>query len=847
MNTLEWLLTTAAVGGIAWSGRRVPLPADRRRLAVAARAGAVVCVCAALWGGCTRVVTKVQPQRVVYVVDRSDSMDPRQQAWVAARIASLDARRPAQVPRAIVAFGAGASVAEPLGQARLDDPARIRAALQAVSVDGRQTQLEGALFEALGLLPGGGGRVILFSDGRETSGSIQRVLPHLRRLGLSVYPEPVSVQSAETATWESLVVPPAADRGGSIPIRVVVHHAGDRNAAGTVTVGLAGVPLQSRRIVLRPGWQVITASVPAIQTGAAQVDVSLNVPAAGLQETRQAFTQVQGPPRVLVVDEDPGSLPWVAAALKRREMDITLARPSDLSADPAALQPYDAMVLASVPKSAITQPQAEAVQAYLQGGGGLVMVGLGGDVAAEVAAPAPIDAVLPVTFDAKGLQEAHRRVCMVMLIDRSASMLGARLAATKRAAVELVNQLQPEDLAGVFAFDARAYVVVEVQPVGQARQVIVDKLVMLHSSGGTDAYPAFMVAKSRLDATDAKVKHILLLSDGNTPFRKEAYHALVESFRRDGVTVSTIGVGSAFINEDYLQWIAGATGGTYYQLRSLDDLPKLVARDTKDRLGTLPYTEGLYRPTRSPTAEWFEDVREWPSLKGYFTATPKPGAQVDLLVQAGDAPDPLLARWTVGLGRVAVFTSDAEARWSPRWIEWPGFEAFWSQVVRWAMRPRIEEELFVWVDRGRGVPQLVLEGMLQDPRGHLQDAAGAQATPLSLVQTGPWRWTASLEGLAAGWYQLVLESHDGNHAAFASRWIQVGSPAAVLERPGQAPNEPLLRELADATGGIYGSGDAAFLPPAVPVTSREPLLSLWVLAALALLLVDVAIRGSTML
>ena len=39
-------------------------------------------------------------------------------------------------------------------------------------------------------------------------------------------------------------------------------------------------------------------------------------------------------------------------------------------------------------------------------------------------------------------------------------------------------------------------------------------------------------------------------------------------------------------------------------------------------------------------------------------------------------------RWQYGLGRAAVFTSDAKARWAADWVAWKGFDRFWSNVFR---------------------------------------------------------------------------------------------------------------------------------------------------------------------
>ena len=59
-----------------------------------------------------------------------------------------------------------------------------------------------------------------------------------------------------------------------------------------------------------------------------------------------------------------------------------------------------------------------------------------------------------------------------------------------------------------------------------------------------------------------------------------------------------------------------------------------------------------------------------PPLRGYVRFQARPTA--DAILEA-DNGDPLLVRWQYGLGRAAVFTSDAKNRWAVNWVAWPGF------------------------------------------------------------------------------------------------------------------------------------------------------------------------------
>ncbi len=848
MNTTQLVIPIAAVAFILWAGRRLPLAGRRRQFVLASRV-LIVAALAAAFLEFTRRISSERPQHVLYLIDGSSSIDRQQTGWIAKRIASLDAIRPPGVTRAVIVFGHSTQVVVPFGTKLIPAPEVIERLLLDASIDRSRTNVESALLDTLALLPSGhGGNVILFSDGWETAGNSGRVLAHVRRLGLRVFPEPLPVFGLLRTVWDQVSVPATVERGSPIGVRLVLYSHAREPRGAEVTVGLFGVAIKRERVVVRPGWQVITLAVPSIQQGTMALDVGLVIPAEGLQEERPVYVEVQGPPHVLIVHDEPTTLPLLAAALKRRDITVSMMRPQDLPARPQLLLDYDAVLLFNIPKSSLGAEPVEALRAYVSSfGGGILLVGLGGALAHEIQTPAPLDQLLPVTFEAKGLQEAKRRVCIVMLIDRSASMFGPRIAATKRAAVELINQLSPDDLIGILAFDTQPYVVVEVQPAGQAGGLLVEKLVQLRSSGGTDIYPALRAAQQRLNLTDAKLKHIVLLSDGNTPYHQGLYRQLMTELPGQGISISTIGVGAAFVNTDYLEWLAQATGGTFYQLRSLEDLPRLVVEDTRGTLGRLPFTEGAFRPERHPTSSWFAEIADWPPLKGYLTATAKPGAQVDLDIRNSQTVDPLLARWTIGRGRVAAFLSDADTRWAPEWIRWPGFDAWAAHVIRWVMRRHLTEELFAWVDERGGSAQLVLEGELRDPKATMASAEGETVVPLSLAQTGRWRWQAAVDGLPRGWYALTVESHESESPSFGKRWIPLGAPPASREATNQPPREAALRDVAQSTFGVFGEPDRALLPSTTSVETIQPLFTWWLPLVILLFLIEIAVRGSTML
>ena len=73
-----------------------------------------------------------------------------------------------------------------------------------------------------------------------------------------------------------------------------------------------------------------------------------------------------------------------------------------------------------------------------------------------------------------------------------------------------------------------------------------------------------------------------------------------------------------------------------------------------------------------------------PKVYGYVGTTLKPRATMDIHGEGAD--DPVLANWSIGLGKCVAYTSDATSRWGKDWVAWEGYGKFWAQVVRWVSR-----------------------------------------------------------------------------------------------------------------------------------------------------------------
>jgi Ca-activated chloride channel homolog len=188
-----------------------------------------------------------------------------------------------------------------------------------------------------------------------------------------------------------------------------------------------------------------------------------------------------------------------------------------------------------------------------------------------------------------------------------------------------------------------------------------------------------------------------------------------------------------------------------------------------------------------------------PPLKGYVRFQARPTA--DNIVEA-DKDDPLLVLWQYGLGRSAVFTSDAKNRWAANWVTWPGFDRLWTNIFRDLLPHAAESETTADFDRANN--ELVVEYRL---------AHGVPEPPKipDIYAIGPNGFQAPLkvDKVAAGHYRgkLAIGQNEGlfrvRPVADSRAFPEVGFYRQEDEMTEFGNNVELLRQIAAATGGRY--------------------------------------------
>ncbi len=160
-----------------------------------------------------------------------------------------------------------------------------------------------------------------------------------------------------------------------------------------------------------------------------------------------------------------------------------------------------------------------------------------------------------------------------------------------------------------------------------------------------------------------------------------------------------------------------------------------------------------------------------PGISGLVLTSPKENELVEIPIvsplPAGQT-NVVLAHWTYGLGRSVAFTSDAGRRWAKSWPDWQSYSAFWSQVVRWSMRPADRGNLTLNVRREQGRIKVVIDALDKENQFlNFLRIQGNVVTPdlkrssIELVQTAPGRYEATVENVEASGNYFVNLGYRG--------------------------------------------------------------------------------------
>lgn len=781
----------------------------------------------------------------------------------------------------------------------------VRLGVALVEVDAPD-RVDDALDQAEGAFARGeAGGVLLLTPGRAGLADAAQAAARLRQRGVRVghVPLPGAASTpAAGARVEELALPGSARgaftararvaraAGGSARWFVDGHLVGDAPLPAPAADG--GIEVEHRLPALAPGWH--------------EVALALQGPSGAVVDSARQVVFVPTAPRYLAALAEPASS-WSARAAAAQGLALQrLTGGADglLHADVVVA---DAAFLADLPSKA-----AEALVRAVRSGRGLVVEAGASDDAWVRLATSPLAALLPLTprpwpppepepappppptpppppppvapppregpgLAAKRAPDEALPITLLLLIDRSGSMEGEKFQMALEAARGAAEALGAADRLGaiVFAEDAR---VVLAPRAGRPNLKLALGLVQADGTE-TNIHAALAKAAEVMAAETGRIRHVLLLTDGEQHPPGPLFSSVMGPLRAGGITLTAVGIGRGARMSQLREIVRLAAGGAALYAPTPDQVPIVVTRDTQritevrgERVARLPDPE--QRPEPSPEAEPAREPEPAPPkpptpppapprpkpappvalrartphevLAGFGNAAwPAVGAlrlarvhgdALVVLERDDDEAAPALVMSRAGLGRVAVMLVPPQ---DEGWATWSRAAAFMGQVLASVTAPeggpadvpRLEVRA-----PGEGPAYLEVLWPAEGP-ARLELSAtveGGRRLPLGVTSPRERRQSIPLPAEVVPGARVRIEGLlDGRPLPALERVVPRRPPAAVqaADRAGLAlALGPAVTEPASFVAGLPWGARSRDIP-------RWP----WVLAAaLAWLLVDIA-------
>src|SRR5262245_35868008 len=631
---------------VIWAWRRWPPPltVTRSRLVLASRLLLVALLVLALAG--VRLTTQPNKRAMVAVVDLSASVKAHGNLDAeASTVKALQAAKGADDLFGVVTFGHDAAVELPLTR----DPAFESFQTQP---DPSYTDIAGALRLAAGLLPDGYARqLVLISDGRQNLNDAASAVAALRAEGVRVDVVAVGQAPAAEALVSGVDVPSELREGQTAT--AVVHLQSTGQAAGRLTLIMDNHEVASRDITLPAGSSTQSFQLPNGDLGLHTIRAELTVSPDTYTENNvgESNVRVLGKPVVLVLEGKSGEGGNVAAALQAAGMAVERRQAAGAPTDTATLGRYDATVVVDAPTDSFPRDSLAALAASVHDlGKGLVTVGGPTSYGPGGWQDTPLEDALPVRMDIPQRKDKPK-VAVVLVMETMEDQRADQVVLG--AAEGVIDKLSPDDLVAVTDGTAGPGFLVDMTPASNKRAIDA-KLESAALSDPTSYLPYMQRGFDALMKTDAPVKHIVVLGDGDadsTP--PPQMQAFLQDALGKGVTTSSIAVDVHGVPGymSFMQDIARWGGGRFYQSNNASQVPDLFLKESTTALRPWFETTPFF-PKIAAAGDLLQGVPtdSFPQLGGYVVTTPKPSAEQYL---SSPKQDPVLAAWSYEIGRAS--------------------------------------------------------------------------------------------------------------------------------------------------------------------------------------------------
>jgi uncharacterized membrane protein len=836
-----WLVLLPILGFLVyfWSRKSLSgLGRWRRRLAITARFVVLSLIILALAE--PQIVWRNDRLTTLYMVDLSQSVprDKIEPMLNFVRQSTLEHRQ-AEDLAGMVVFSKNARVEVPPA------PSEIRFLGVESSLDTDNTDLAGALKLAMGSFPEDSARrIVLISDGNQNRGNAfeQALQAKAQGIQIDVLPVNYNYDNQQEVLVEKVSLPSDVKVGETVNLNVVLRATAP--AKGQLQVfqsdskgGRTPAPGNEQPIPVDLPRGVSVFTLKQVITEASFYRfVAEFIPDRNTADSRavnniaEGFTHARGAAKVLLIESKRGEHASLIKALREKKIEVdTLLAPTidgggdvggdQLPTDIGQLQPYDAVILGNVPKDSFSANQIALLEKNVHDmGAGLVMLGGSSSFGAGGWRNTPVEKALPVDMEIKSMKVTGKGALVMIM---HASEIAEGNYWQKVVAQEALKTLSPMDMAGMLHWQGTESWLFTLRNIEGNRDIMLRAIDRMTPGDMPDFDPSLIMAAKALGATDAASRLIIVISDGDpTPPSARAIAALKQA-KVQVTSVLTAAHGNDVQGLRTMQDLATQTKGRFYNVTSPRALPRIYQKETRMISRPLIFERGQpWAPVLAGSTEPVQGLpNSYPGITGLVLTSLKENELVECPLQSPEPKgqvNPLLAHWNYGLGRSVAFTSDAGFKWTTGWQNWDHYAAFWSQVIRWSMRPTDNGNLSMTLRREDGKVKVLVDALdkrqqflnFLQIQGAVVRPDSAVSSPdknpnenqLQLVQTAPGRYEATIENAEArGNYfvSLAYKGPDGSKGIVSSG---VSVPYSE-EYKELRSNQDELESLARITGG----------------------------------------------
>ena len=391
----------------------------------------------------------------VFLVDMSDSITWEGKEWMWNYVKGLSGSLDDKIKKGVVVFGGESRIITP----DLTEDLELDNLLGSITDSGistDRTDIASGIMATLGIMPEDSSKiVILLTDGNQNLGEVERAALMAAGNNVKVFVvSPPDVQKAGEILIKKVVAPKEINEGEMINIKVVIENRNDRAVKGDLKLLNKDGILKEWDTEFKSGISVFEVPYKSEEKGFIKFNANLDIEDAGLDLDKEnnskfAFVNVSDKTRLLYINGAKNQKMYLPDALVDKTIDVEIKNPDQI---PKTLQEYikyDSIIFSNVSRDSISDEQMTLIEKYVKDyGGGFVMT-CGTNITAEGGySGTKIEEILPVKIIGGDppKKEKKSRLSLILIIDKSGSMLGKKMLFAKKASIELIKQLKPKTI-----------------------------------------------------------------------------------------------------------------------------------------------------------------------------------------------------------------------------------------------------------------------------------------------------------------------------------------------------------------------------------------------------------------